>query len=454
MDAREPSDERRRALEILRRHGEDVTSFQLLEPGFSYWFEGDAFVAYVDTGRAWVAGGGPVAPRDALARVTRAFAEAARAAGRRVSFFAVSDRLTAASDLPCVHVGEQPFWDPSAWPGVLRANRSLRYQVRRAEKKGVSVRRVDAAAMADASSRERVEVEALVTAWLEERPLAPMGFLVDVAPFDFPEERLYLVAERDGRVLGFLGAVPIFARRGWFLEDLLRARDAPNGTAELLVHEAMTRAAAEGAELVSLGLAPLAGEVPKRLRLARALSRPLYDFGGLHAFKAKLRPDGWEPMFVAAAPGRSPWVALYDGLTAFARGSVLRFGVATIARGPVAIVWALTALLVVWTPLLAVAPTETWFPSPAVHAAWVVFDVALGAGLVILLRRFRPALALALAIAVTADAVVTTIQAVLFNLPRARGALDVALVAIACAGPSIASLALWGLLERRRELQP
>ena len=58
---------------------------------------------------------------------------------------------------------------------------------------------------------------------------------------------------------------------------------------------------------------------------------------GLRAFKAKLRPDGWEPICVAAAPGRSPWIAVYDGLTAFARGSMFRFGVATLARGPVAV---------------------------------------------------------------------------------------------------------------------
>ena len=449
-----PSDDRKRALAVLRRHGADVTSFQLLEPGFSYFFADDAFVAYVDTGPAWVAGGGPVAAEDDLPRVTRASIAKARVLGKRASFFAVSESLCDACDLPSVHVGEQPFWTPSRWSEVLASHKSLRYQIRRAQNKGVTVRRVDAAAMADATSDARRAVDQLVGSWLEQRPLAPMGFLVDVAPFDFPEERMYLVAEQGERVVGFLGAVPIYARRGWFLEDVLRANDAPNGTAELLVDHAMRLAEGEGAEVVSLGLAPLAGEVPKRLRLARTIARPLYDFGGLHAFKAKLRPEGWEPMYVAAAPGRSPWIALSDGLTAFARGSMFRFGVATVARGPIAVLWTLTMLLVVWTPLLALAPTEPWFPSRHVQFAWVLFDVLLGAGLVLTLKRFRPRLALAIAIAVTADAVVTIAQAALFNIERARSIVDVALIAVACAGPSLGALALWGLIRRRREFLP
>jgi len=47
------------AVSVLKRFGWNATSFQVLEPGFQYWFDGeDACVAYVDTGRAWVAGFG------------------------------------------------------------------------------------------------------------------------------------------------------------------------------------------------------------------------------------------------------------------------------------------------------------------------------------------------------------------------------------------------------------
>ncbi len=47
-------DARLAVLDLLRVHGWNATSFQVLERGFSYWFdpEADACVAYVDTGHA------------------------------------------------------------------------------------------------------------------------------------------------------------------------------------------------------------------------------------------------------------------------------------------------------------------------------------------------------------------------------------------------------------------
>jgi lysylphosphatidylglycerol synthetase-like protein (DUF2156 family) len=94
----------------------------------------------------------------------------------------------------------------------------------------------------------------------------------------------------------------------------------------------MRAAATRGDESVTLGLAPLAGDVAPPLRLARVLSTPLYDFRGVHAFKHKLRPAHWEPVYLCAPS--LPWLALRDGLTAFARGSLIRFGLRTLARRP------------------------------------------------------------------------------------------------------------------------
>jgi phosphatidylglycerol lysyltransferase len=281
-----------------------------------------------------------------------------------------------------------------------------------------------------------------------------MGFLVELAPFDFPDERLFLVAEVDGVVVGFLAAAPIYARRGWLVENLLRAHDAPNGTAELMVDRAMRIAAASGSTMLTLGLAPLAGPLPRRLRIARALSMPLYDFHGLHAFKAKLRPHGWEAIHVAAPHGCSPWLALADGLTAFARGSLVRFGLATLARGPIAVLWGLTLLLTVWTPALAMAPTRRFFPSAIVQHAWVAFDVALIVALMLLCRKHRTWLAVGVAVTVTLDAVVTAGEALVFNVHHARNLLDLTLVAVACAGPTLAAIALWGFVRRRSAVQP
>src|SRR6185436_2032670 len=212
----------------------------------------------------------------------------------------------------------------------------------------------------------RAALEALIARWLASHTIAPMGFLVQVDPFTFPEHRRLFVAEAAGRIVGFLGVIPIYARAGWFFEDFLRDPAAPNGTIELLVDAGMRAAAAEGVAVVTLGLAPLAGDVGPWLQTARRLGRALYDFEGLRAFKAKLEPRSWSPIFLSYPPGGSSVLAVVDTLTAFSRGGLLRFGLQTMLRGPAVLIRLLAALLVVWTCLLALPWSAPWFPS----AAW------------------------------------------------------------------------------------
>ncbi len=440
-----------RVLALLRRHGWNATSFQTLEAGFRYWFDGDdAAVAYVATGGAWVVAGSPICAMSRLAEVSARFTAAALAAGKRVAFFAAEKRLVEAAALDGFYVGEQPVWDATRWADTVAVTRSLREQLRRAHNKGVVVRRVDAGEL-DAGAPLRVAIEALIERWRHDKPMAPMGFLVDVQPFDFAAERRYFVAEREGAVVGFLAAVPIFARRGWLLEDFLRDPRAPNGTAESLIDAAMRALAGEGSRYVTLGLAPLSGPVTGWLRAARRLSSPLYDFAGLRAFKAKLKPHAWEPIYLAHPRGSSSHVALVDALAAFARGSFLRFGGATLLRGPALVVRVLAALLVPWTALLAVADAR-WFPAPWMQAGWVAFDVSLVAALFALTWRWRHWLGVVVAAAVSADAVLTPAQVALWDLPRVHG-LDWIVVAISLAGPALAAVVLWGAVGHRSRAQ-
>ena len=74
-------------------------------------------------------------------------------------------------------------------------------------------------------------------------------------PFHAPEEHRYLIAERQGRAVHFLYAVPIYGRRGWLMEDMLRDPAAPNGTTELVIDRLM--ADVEGDARITPGLTPL-----------------------------------------------------------------------------------------------------------------------------------------------------------------------------------------------------
>jgi len=439
-----PAIERERALELVRRHGWNATSFQTLEEGYRYFFDADGFVAYVDSGRAWVVAGAPIAPLSQILPILRSFLGAARQAGRRVCLFAIEQRLLdlAGAELLALSIGEQPVWDPQKWDDILKRRRSLREQLRRARAKGVLVREVTAAELEAGLTRQGIA--RVAQRWQQAHGLAPMDFLVRLELFNFAQDRRCFVAEREGRVIGVAGVVPVSARSGWFIEDLVRDPAAPNGTAELLIDGVMRWAGQQGSHWLTLGLAPLAGDVSPLLRAARSSGRLLYDFKGLRSYKAKLEPEQWVRIFLAYPPTQGAFRSVLDALWAFTRTGFWSFGWRTLTRGPIVVVRALAVLLLPWTLLLSVAPAEPWFGSPWLKWSWVVFDLVVAAGLFRFLYKRHTSSLTPLAIAVTADALLTPVQAVLWNLKHARELLDYVVIALACLAPLLASIVLWG----------
>ena len=115
-------------------------SFLAFESTMSHWFDGvagagaDAVVAFYDTGKAWIAAGAPVTEAARIPQVARTFVERAREQGRRACFFA-----TESCDIDGFRrllLGEQPVWEPAAWPGMLATHRRLREQNPAAEGQG------------------------------------------------------------------------------------------------------------------------------------------------------------------------------------------------------------------------------------------------------------------------------------------------------------------------------
>ena len=81
---------------IAARHGVRPETWPLLGPGFAFAeVDDDAVVPYVDTGRAWVVAGPPIAAPARQAEVASATHRAARRAGRELVWFAVDDNVVA-----------------------------------------------------------------------------------------------------------------------------------------------------------------------------------------------------------------------------------------------------------------------------------------------------------------------------------------------------------------------
>ncbi|HEU4641511.1 MAG TPA: DUF2156 domain-containing protein [Gemmatimonadaceae bacterium] len=318
-----------RARALVLQYGWNATAYQIINPGIALWFaaRGDAVVGFVRRHGVRVVAGAPVCHRDRLGEVAEEFERDARRAGDRVCYFGAGERLQEVYSGDPAHslvgLGAQPSWNPRAWAAIIARRASLRAQLNRARNKGVSIARWPARrAHRDPSLRRCLDE------WLDTRGLPPLHFLVEPETLERLFDRELFVAERAGRPVGFLVASPIPARRGWLIEQIVRGRGAPNGTAELLIDAAMRAVAVEGAEYVTLGLAPLSrhsrfgdARSPAWLRLllrwVRAHGRRFYNFEGLDAFKSKFEPQAWEEIVAISYGRRFPPRALYAIAAAF-----------------------------------------------------------------------------------------------------------------------------------------
>lgn len=298
---------RRRARELVFRHGWNATAYQILNPDILHWFmpDGEAVVGYVRHFKTRVAAGAPVCEESRLEEVVRQFEQTAANCGEAVCWFASTVRLQNALGEPPhaqLPIGAQPVWNPAHWADILKQNSSLRSQLNRARNKGVTVAEwsLDRAA-------GNPDLQRCLDDWLVHHALPTLRFLTEPVTLDRLTDRRVFVAEANGVPIGFLIATPVPSRNGWLVEQIARRHAAPNGTAELLVDGAMRELAADGVEYITLGLVPLtrcgrAASSPRRLWLRVTLTwirlhgRRFYNFEGLDAFKAKFKPETWEPL--------------------------------------------------------------------------------------------------------------------------------------------------------------
>ena len=318
-----------RARELVLSYGWNSTSFQIVNPGIMRWFsnDGEAVVGYVGASGYRVVAGAPVCAPERLPEIVDAFEADACSSDEKVCYFCAETRLeSAVRDSPShtkFLLGAQPSWDPAVWPQVVSSYRSLRAQLNRARNKGVIV--------SEYSPERAAADERLADClhrWLDSKHLPPLHFLVEPETLNRLENRRIFVAERDESVCGFVTLSPIARRQGWLFEQFPHQPGAPNGTVELMIDTAMRAIAADRCRYATLGLAPLSHRAAVQpfhdpfwlevvLAWLRKHGQRFYNFEGLDAFKAKLRPQVWEPVFAISNEPRVSLGTLYAIASAF-----------------------------------------------------------------------------------------------------------------------------------------
>jgi hypothetical protein len=309
-------------------------------------------------------------------------------------------------------IGRQPLFvaDPDytpelSGPSQPARGREMRRQARRALSKQVE--------WVEASAGEIWELETqgwldplLLTRW-QRQPLAEFSFLValHLAPGQQHRRYFLLKSKVDQPPLGL--AILVASDRGWLLEHQLIAKEAPNGSGELLVCRLLSARLKPG-EVLSLGITPLyralvpdlphrevpgiLSFLPNTVRSALVAAwEPLYGFRRLQTYREKLEPVRWEPVYWAHAKGLPPFV-LWAVLRVFAGGPLVGFVAATaqkiVAKYSLTVAtsvlrWINTFFLLslcLWVPVLWRLDGTLWFGGPLAAKIWAVYDLLLIAG--------------------------------------------------------------------------
>ncbi len=324
-DGSVPADVDRRVAQ-LAAHADNHSAFLAVNAGTEYFEipDVDGFVAYRGAGRVRVQFGGVVAPAGDRDRLLAAFLADTGAAGQR----AMAVQLTPADvDTFRRHgyrinqLGSSYALDLERQSLAGKHFVQLRNKISRARRAGVRV--VEVGVDRPASPALSAQLADLDRQWLATKGSHELAFLIGERSGPADRHRRLMVAELDGRVVGYVSFSPVFGSRPGWLHDLTRRRpDAPPGVMELILAETIDRLRREtgGSGWLHFGFTPFVGldgahrlpeassAVDRVVGLLARHGEKLYPAADQVAYKLKWRPHVIEPDYLAfhGRPGVGP----------------------------------------------------------------------------------------------------------------------------------------------------
>lgn len=383
--------------ELFSRYGKNSNSFFSFYPGFRHFsaqIQGSsALQGYMDTGNAWVGACEPLAPADIQKELVETFFSAAKSHGRFAITLPVSEDFAAQckkAGLTVFQIGSEPIFDLATWVETFPLPHEAMRTVRSLQNKGALVKEID---FKQITLPLLNQFEAIRQEWLAAKRLPPLDFLNRVEPWTLSGNKKYFSLQISNTILAFIAAIPFNDGKGWYLIDVLRKSDTPAGSIEFLLGETMKILRSQGAETVSLGVAPLAALESKNfenrhqklfhlLNLSYRQGGGIYRFDSLYDFKMKFRPSRVLPVFLVAPKNASLFSISRSISKAYFPKGLLRAMAVAFARSCVALLGSESILKWIHpTLILRAAPkkvTETLQRS----------RVSLSAGLIWILAFF------------------------------------------------------------------
>jgi phosphatidylglycerol lysyltransferase len=296
----------------LRSYGTNTTSYVLLEGAKNYFTSQrvDGFIAYQIRAGVAIIGGDPVC---AVADAPILIADFVTALeGRRVCAYQVTPLFLETfrqAGFGDVQIGNEAVFSLDRFTLAGGHMELVRAATNKARREGVTI--IEHDPFAPGAHLINAEMRGVSDEWLSNKSDREMGFLLGGLGLERPSAKRYFIARSkagSGRMEGFIVCEPIYGRRGYYLDVTRRRSDAVRGTMELLTTEIFRILRAEGYEMASMGLAPLANiddpdlkRHPRFTRLMRFAYEHvdnMYDFKHLYRYKVKYHPHAWERRYL------------------------------------------------------------------------------------------------------------------------------------------------------------
>ena len=303
-----PNEEERHVVASNTRiYGKNSISYFAMSEEKSYFFSASrkVVIAYVLEGTVAVVAGDPIGPESELAGALQEFKAFCSQQDWSMVFWQVRNDLVDLYHTFGMHllkIGEDGVINTQTFTLKGRAMANVRSSAKRAEKEGLQVVFYYGHVQ---DVEQFVQMERISQSWVAQKGGSEMGF--SMGQFDCigdAEQMTALAIDNNNRVHAFVTFIPIYGRKGWGLDLMRRADQCAPGTMELLLARSIEFLKSCGAEMVSLGLAPLsnannedASLLDSSIDLLTHRFGNLKDSQSLFNFKKKFQPT-WESRYL------------------------------------------------------------------------------------------------------------------------------------------------------------
>ena len=303
-----PNEEERHVVASnTRMYGKNSISYFALSEEKSYFFSASrkVVIAYVLEGTVAVVAGDPIGPENELAGAMQDFKTFCSQQDWTMVFWQVRSDfvdLYHSFGLHLLKIGEDAVINTQSFTLKGGAMANVRSSAKRAEKEGLQVVCYHGQVQ---DVEQFVQVERISQRWVAQKGGSEMGFSMgQFNSLGDPEQLTALAVDTQNLVHAFVTFIPIYGRKGWGLDLMRRAGQCAPGTMELLLSRSIEFLKSCGAEMVSLGLAPMSNANNEDASLLdNGIDALTHRFGNLKEsqslfhFKKKFQPT-WESRYL------------------------------------------------------------------------------------------------------------------------------------------------------------